>query len=215
MESREVVHGSSGWVLLFHPDLLRKSALGKTIDEYSFFDYDLNEALHVSNKEIKQLSGLIQQIQEEYNQSIDKHSQELIIAHIEMLLKYSKRFYDRQFYTRTNINKDILSQFNKIVKDYYSSEKPLEQGVLTVKTCAEALNLSVKYLGDLMKVETGRSAKDHIQDYVIHQAKTALLGSNLAVSEIAYSFGFEYSQGFSKLFKAKTGMSPSEYRNLN
>jgi AraC-like DNA-binding protein len=177
--------------------------------------YDLDEALHVSSKEIMQLNSLIQQIQEEYSQNIDKHSQELIIANIEMLLKYSKRFYDRQFYTRSNINKDVLGQFDKIVKEYYTSDQPLNQGVLTVKTCAERLNLSVKYLGDLMKVETGRSAKDHIHDYVIQKAKTALLGSNQAVSEIAYSFGFEYPQGFSKLFKAKTGMSPSEYRNLN
>ena len=209
------VKESSGWTLLFHPDLIRKSELGKTIENYSFFDYDLNEALHLSEKEINSLNALVDKIKEEYNQQIDKHSQELIIANIEMLLKYSTRFYDRQFYTRTNLNKDILVEFNKIVKEYYNSESPTRTGVLTVKECARQLNLSVNYLGDLLKTETGRSAKDHINDYVIETAKTKLLGSNENVSDIAYSLGFEYPQGLNKLFKAKVGVSPSQYRNMN
>lgn len=211
----EKVTGSSGWTLLFHPDLIRKSELGRTIDNYSFFDYDLHEALHLSEKEINALNTLTEKIQEEYNQNIDKHSQELIIANIEMLLKYSKRFYDRQFYTRTNLNKDILGQFNQVVKKYYNSENPLQNGVLTVKTCAQELNLSVNYLGDLLKTETGRNAKDHINDYVIEKAKNRLLSSNDTVSKIAYSLGFEYPQGFNKLFKTKVGISPSQYRSLN
>ena len=206
---------TSGWMLLFHPDLLRKSPLGKTIEEYSFFDYDLNEALHLSEKERSALTDLVRKIEEEYNQNIDKHSQDLIIGNIELLLKYSKRFYDRQFYTRTNQNKDILADFNRVLKDYYNSEDPFRKGVLTVRECANALNLSVNYLGDLLKSETGRSAKDHINDYVIEKAKTILLGTNEPISEIAYQLGFEYPQSFNKLFKARVGVSPSQYRKAN
>ena len=208
-------NNTSGWILLFHPDLIRKSELARAIENYTFFDYDLNEGLHLSDKEKQSLTELVNKIQEEYNQNIDKHSQELIIANIEMLLKYSKRFYDRQFFTRTNLNKDILLEFNKVLKNYYNSESPMQNGVLTVKICAEQLNLSVNYLGYLIKTETGRSAKDHINDYVIEKAKTRLLGSNKNVREISYGLGFEYPQGLNKLFKAKVGMSPSQYRNMN
>ncbi|MEM6344103.1 MAG: helix-turn-helix domain-containing protein [Bacteroidota bacterium] len=215
MEDREEIKGSSGWTLLFHPDLIRKSGLGKTIGDYSFFDYDLNEALHLSELERKLLTELVQKIEQEYQQNIDRYSQELIIANIEMLLKYSKRFYDRQFYTRTNLNKDFLFKFNQVLKQYYNSERPLLQGVLTVKECAEELNLSVKYLGDLVKTETGKSAKEQIQDYVIELAKNKLLGTNEAISQIAYALGFEYPQGLNKLFKAKVGISPSAYRSKN
>lgn len=212
----EVESGSgSGWVLLFHPDLIRKSSLGHTIDEYSFFSYDLNEALHLSEKEKNALTSIVHEIKIEYSQNIDKHSQELIISNIEMLLKYSMRYYDRQFYTRTNLNKDILSQFNTFIKEYYTSGQVIIDGVLTVKRCAQKLNLSVNYLGDLVKSETGRSAKDYINDYVIEKAKTMLWGSNESVSHIAYSLGFEYPQGFNKLFKSKVGLSPSQYRNDN
>tara|TARA_B100001939_G_scaffold189362_1_gene163020 strand:+ start:1541 stop:2449 length:909 start_codon:yes stop_codon:yes gene_type:complete len=215
IENQDEIKGSSGWTLLFHPDLIRKSELGKTIEDYSFFNYDLNEALHLSENEKNSITDLVMKIQEEYNQNIDKHSQELIIANIEMLLKYSKRFYDRQFFTRTNLNQDLLSEFNTVVRTYYNSENPIESGVLTVKECARQLNLSVNYLGDLIKSETGRSAKDQINDYVIEKAKNQLLGSKESISQIAYSLGFEYPQGFNKLFKAKVGISPGEYRNLN
>ncbi len=215
IENQDEIKGSSGWTLLFHPDLIRKSELGKTIEDYSFFNYDTNESLHLSENERNSITDLVIKIQEEYNQNIDKHSQELIIANIEMLLKYSKRFYDRQFFTRTNLNQDLLSEFNKVVRTYYNSENPIESGVLSVKECAKQLNLSVNYLGDLIKSETGRSAKDQINDYVIEKAKNQLLGSNESVSQIAYSLGFEYPQGFNKLFKTKVGISPSEYRNLN
>ena len=215
IESKEEIQGSSGWTLMFHPDLLRKSELGKTIEQYTFFDYALNEALHLSEKERNALTGLVLKIREEYSQNIDKHSQELMIANIEMLLKYSKRFYDRQFFTRTNLNQDVLGKFNTILREYYTSETPILQGVLTVRECAEKLNLSVNYLGDLIKSETGRSAKDHIQDYVVEKAKNQLLGSIQSISEIAYGLGFEYPQGFNKLFKSRVGVNPSQYRNLN
>lgn len=215
VEKQDEIKGSSGWTLLFHPDLIRKSELGRTIEDYSYFNYELNEALHLSENERNSITDLVVKIQEEYNQNIDKHSQDLIIANIEILLKYSKRFYDRQFFTRTNLNKDILSEFNKVVRTYYNSENPIENGVLSVKQCAKQLNLSVNYLGDLIKSETGRSAKDQINDYVIEKAKNQLLGSNKSISRIGYSLGFEYPQGFNKLFKSKVGISPSEYRNLN
>ncbi len=215
IESQGEIKGSSGWTLLFHPDLIRKSELGKTIDNYSFFDYDLTEALHLSDKERKFLTEIVEKIKEEYSQNIDKHSQELIISNIEMLLKYCKRFYDRQFYTRTNLNKDILTKFNKILKEYYNTEKPKQKGILTVKDCASQLNLSENYLGDLLKSETGRNAKDHINEFVIEKAKTNLLTSTDTISQIAYSLGFEYPQSLNKLFKSKVGMSPSQYRNLN
>ncbi len=215
IDNQDEIKGSSGWTLLFHPDLIRKSELGRTIEDYSFFNYDLNEALHLSENEKNSITELVVKIQEEYNQNIDKHSQELIIANIEMLLKYSKRFYDRQFFTRTNLNQDLLSEFNTVVRTYYNSENPIESGVLSVKECAKQLNLSVNYLGDLIKSETGRSAKDQINDYVIEKAKNQLLGSKESISQIAYSLGFEYPQGFNILFKAKVGISPSEYRNLN
>ncbi|MBV6652271.1 MAG: helix-turn-helix transcriptional regulator [Mameliella sp.] len=215
VESREEIRGSSGWTLLFHSDLIRKSELGRTIDQYSFFDYAISEALHLSEKEIHALNSLVEKITDEYHQHIDKHSQDLIIANIELLLKYSKRFYDRQFYTRTNLNQDLLVNFNQLLKTYYNSDSPVQKGVLSVRECAKQLNLSVNYFGDLIKSETGRTPKDHIQDYVIDKAKTLLLGSNESISQIAFSLGFEYPQGLNKLFKSKVGLSPSEYRSMN
>ena len=215
VENTEDIQGSYGWTLLFHPDLIRRSELGRTIDYYSFFNYEVHEALHLSDDEKKSLTELVQKVEKEYNQNIDKHSQELIIANIEMLLKYSKRYYDRQFYTRTNLNKDLISKFEKVMTKYYQSDSPTKHGVLTVRYCADTLNMSSNYLGDLIKNETGRSAKDHIHDYIIEKAKTIIVGSNDTITEIAYDLGFEYPQSFNKLFKAKTGMSPTEYRNLN
>jgi len=170
-----------------------------------------NEALHVSDDEKQSLFDLTHKIQKEYNQNIDKHSQDLIIGNIEMLLKYSKRFYDRQFYTRTNLNKDLLSKFDTVLKNYYNSEKPTETGVLTVSYCANKLAMSSNYLGDLLKAETGRSAKDHIQNYVLERAKIKLLGSSDSINEIAYQLGFEYTQSFTKMFKAKTGYTPNHH----
>ncbi len=215
IEQGENYQDSGGWTLIFHPDLIRKSELGKTIENYSFFNYEVNEALHLSDDEKKSLTDLANKIKKEYNQNIDKHSQEIIIANIEMILKYSKRYYDRQFYTRTNLNKDILSKFEEVIRNYYQSDEPTKNGVLSVNYCAQALAMSSNYLGDLIKNETGRSAKDHIHDYIIEKAKTKILGSNDSISEIAYGLGFEYQQSLNKLFKAKTGMSPLKYRNLN
>lgn len=204
-----------GWALLFHPDLIRKSELGGTIGDYSFFDYDVTEALHISEDEGLALEEILVKIEKEYQQNIDRHSQKLIISNIGLILDYCTRYYDRQFYTRTNLNKDVLAKFEHLLKDYYSDEHQLELGIPSVSYCADQLNLSPKYLSDLLKKETGKNAKHIIDDFVINKAKNLLLGSTESISQIAYGLGFEYPQHFSKIFKAKTGESPVEYRSLN
>lgn len=205
----------SGWNILFHPDLIRQSKFGKEIKEYSFFDYGANEALHLSEKEKQFLIELVAKIDVEINQNMDKHSQDLIIQNLETILKYSKRYYDRQFYTRSNLNKDFIVRFEEYLKEYFSSDTLSAKGIPSLKQCGEALNMSGPYLSDLLKTETGRGAKDHINSYIIEKAKTNLLNSTDSISQVAYDLGFEYPQHFSKMFKTKTGMSPSEYRNLN
>ena len=215
IDNKEQELESIGWTLLFHPDLIRRSELGRTIEDYTFFDYESDEALYLSDEEKISVTEIAHKIEKEYKQNIDKHSQDLIVANIELLLKYCKRYYDRQFYIRTNQNKDIISKFEQTIREYYQSNKPEGLGVLSVAYCAKALNMSSNYLGDLLKTETGKSAKEHIQDYLIDKAKTRIIASNTSISEIAYSFGFEYPQSFNKIFKSKTGMSPTEYRNLN
>ncbi len=215
IENNQEYKGASGWTLLFHPDLIGKSELGKMISTYSFFNYETNEALHLSDDEKRSLTELVSKIEKEYNQNIDKHSQELIISNIDLLLKYCKRYYDRQFYTRTNLNKDLISRFENIMLDYFNTEKAKDLGVLTVNFCANELNMSANYLGDLLKNETGISAKEHIQSFLIDKAKTKILTSTQTISEIAYDFGFEYPQSFNKLFKSKTGLTPTQYRSAN
>jgi AraC-like DNA-binding protein len=205
----------NGWTLLFHPDLIRKSQLGQNIDSYSFFSYETNEALHISDEEKKIVDGLKDKIVQEYSQNIDRQSQKLIVTSIELLLDYCTRYYNRQFFTRENLNKDIITRFETMMKAYYESNKPLEQGMPSVKYCGEFLNMSPNYFSDLLKKETGRNAQDHIHFFVIERAKTQLLNTEASISHIAYDLGFEYPQNFSKLFKKKTGISPSEFRNMN
>lgn len=206
---------NDGWTLLFHPDLIRKSTLGQNIDSYSFFNYDVNEALHLSDLEKKSVSEIILKIEAELNGNIDKHSQKLIISNVELLLDYSTRYYDRQFFTRTNQSSDLVVKFEKYLKEYFNSNLPSENGLPTVKSCGEEMGMSPNYLSDLLKKETGSNAHEHIHQAVINKAKTELLGSTSPVSAIAYDLGFEYPQHFSKLFKNKTGMSPKDYRLLN
>lgn len=207
--------GDKGWTLAFHPDLIRKSKLADKINHYSFFNYEVNEALHLSEDERKTIEELLDKIEKEYSQNIDKHSQNLIISNIELLLDYCTRFYDRQFYTRTNINVDFVSKFEKLLKAYYETHMVDEIGLPNVQYLAKKLNFSSNYLSDLLKKETGKTAQEHIHLYVINRAKNSLLNSKSSISEIGYALGFEYPQHFSSLFKSKTGMSPSEYRNLN
>lgn len=214
-ENKEIEPDAKGWVLLFHPDLIRKSELGKNIDQYSYFSYEVHEALHLSDDEKKTLTDIVRKIEQEYQLNIDKHSQKLIISNIELLLDYCNRYYDRQFYVRTNHNQDLVSKFEKLLHEYYNSEKPGELGIPSVRYCGEQMNMSPNYLSDLLKKETGKNAKDHIYYHITNRAKNKLLGTTLSVSEIAYDLGFEYPQHFSKLFKKKTGISPAQYRNQN
>ncbi len=201
-----------GWSVAFHPDLIRKSELGKKIDNFSFFSYSIHEALHLSEEERKTVTEIVAKIEKEYSGNLDAHSQTLIISNLELLLNYCTRFYDRQFYTRTNLNQDFVSEFEQLLKDYYKKEKQKELGIPSVQYCGEAMNMSPKYLSDLLKKETGSSTQDHIHKYVIEKAKNLLLNTNASASEIAYQLGFEYPQYFSKIFKKKTSMSPNEYR---
>ena len=204
-----------GWSLVFHPDLIRKSDLARKIDGYSFFDYASNEALHLSDDERTTIEELLDKIVREYSQNLDRHSHHLINSNIEMILDYCLRFYDRQFYTRSNLNSDVISKFERLLKAYYHTGKVHDIGIPTLKYCASEINLSPNYLSDLLKKETGKSAQEHIHLFIIEKAKNSLLNSKNSISEIAYSLGFDYPQHFSSLFKSKTGVSPKEFRNLN
>ena len=204
-----------GWILLFHPDLINGTPLGKRIQDYSFFSYAVNEALHLSDKERSIVIDCFSKIAYELDQNIDKHSKGLIASYIELLLNYCIRFYDRQFITRDNANKGILEQFEYLLKDYFSSDKLQNEGLPSVAYCAEALHLSPNYFGDLVKKETGRSAQEYIQSKVIDLAKERLFDKNKSVSEIAYGLGFKYSQHFTRLFKQKAGITPNDYRMMN
>ncbi|PWJ42410.1 helix-turn-helix domain-containing protein [Sediminitomix flava] len=205
----------SGWMMYFHPDLIRRSALGDKIDSYTFFSYEAHEALHLSENEERLLNQTVENIKLEYEQRIDDHSEQVIVASLELLLSYCSRFYARQMNTRSNHNKDIVSDVEKLLKEYINSDRIVDQGAPTIQFLAEQVHLSASYLSDLLKKETGRSGKDHINDFLVSKAKNKLLSSKDSVSEIAYSLGFNYPHYFSRLFKAKTGMSPLEYRQLN
>ena len=175
--SKETLQHSKGWSLLFHPDLIRKSPLGENIDDYRFFSYDVNEALHLSKKEENFIFEVVKQIEEEYSQNLDKHSQRLIISNLELLLNYCTRFYDRQFYTRTNFNKDFVTRFEHKLKAYFNSSKPTELGIPTINYFGSELNMSGNYLSDLLKKETGKSIKTHINEIIVDKSKTILLNS--------------------------------------
>ena len=204
-----------GWGLFFHPDLIRGTSLSKTIKDYSFFAYETNEALHLSDKEKEVLYTIVQKIDAELLENIDKHSQTLIVSNIELLLNYCTRYYDRQFITRKHVNKDILVRIEKELQEYIQSPLLREKGLPTVKLLADNVNLSANYLSDLLKRETGMNAQDRIHYYLIEEAKNLLLSSDKTVSQLAFSLGFEYPQYFSRLFKLKTGMTPLEFRNMN
>jgi AraC-like DNA-binding protein len=209
------VKNSKGFSLTFHPDLIRRSSLGSKIDEYKFFSYESNEALHLSADERKDIEEIINKIKREYEQNLDQHSQTLIVSNLELLLNYCLRFYDRQFYTRTNFNKDLVADFAMKLSAYFKSEKPSLTGIPSVKYFASELNMSPNYLSDMLKKETGKSAKSHINDFMVNKAKNELLGTAKAINEIAYELGFEYPQGLNKLFKKETGMTPAEYRIMS
>ncbi len=204
-----------GWAILFHPDLIKGTSLGKHIQDYSFFSYDVNEALHLSEKERQIVLDCFNKIQYELEHSIDKHSKVLIISNIELFLNYCTRFYDRQFITRDNTNKGFLEKFEELLSGYFSSNKPQQTGLPSVGYCANELHLSANYFGDLIKKETGKTAQDYIQSKVIDLAKERIYDADKSISEVAYELGFAYPQHFTRLFKQKVGMTPNEYRNLN
>ena len=204
-----------GWALLFHPELIKGTSLGRHIHDYSFFSYDVNEALHVSEKERQIVLDLFSKIQHELDQSIDKHSRKLISANIELLLDYCTRFYDRQFITRDHSNSSIIERFEGVLNGYYSSDKPYENGLPSVAWCAAELNLSANYFGDVIKKETGKTAQEYIQGKVIDIAKERIFDLEKSVSQVAYDLGFKYPQHFTRLFKQRVGCTPVEYRLLN
>jgi AraC-like DNA-binding protein len=204
---------TEGWGLYFHPELIRNTSLGRRINEYTFFSYSENEALHLSEFEKQTLLSILRQMENEYNTSIDHYSHDLIISNIELLLNYCKRFYGRQFITRTNQNKDVIVRFEELITDYFRSFNLTKDGIPSVKYFAEAMHLSPNYFSDMLKSETGKSTQEHIHYHLLEKAKVLLAGSGKKINEIAYELGFEYSQSFSKLFRNKVGVSPSEYRN--
>lgn len=204
-----------GWSLVFHPDLIRHSDLGKKMKQYSFFTYQSNEALHLSEDEKNKLLKCIDNITEEYSQNIDQHSQSLIVNNLELLLNYITRFYGRQFLTRSPHQKDIVSQVESLLQHYFNSDKALKMGLPTVKYCAEQVHLSPNYLSDLLKEETGKSTKEHIDYFLLEKAKNLLLSTQMNINEIAYDLGYSNPKSFGKLFKKKVGMTPSLYRSEN
>lgn len=206
-----------GYALLFHPDLIRGTSLGKHMEDYTFFTYESKEALHLSERERKIVLDCFDKIKYELERGTDKHSRMLIASNIELFLNYCIRFYDRQFITRNDVNKDFLEQFEKLLNDYYQSDKPQAIGLPSVTYCAEQLNLSANYFGDLIKKETGKTPLEYIRLKVMDMAKQAILENRKSFSEIAYELGFKYPQHFTRLFKQQVGSTPNGYKikNLN
>jgi AraC family transcriptional regulator, transcriptional activator of pobA len=203
----------SGWLLLVHPDFLWNTSLSKTIRRYEYFDYSVNEALFLSEKEETTITGIIQNVEQEYRSNIDKFSQDIIIAQLELLLTYAERFYQRQFITRKIANHKILDRLENTLVEYFDDDTLIKNGIPTVQNIAGALNVSPNYLSALLKVLTGQSTQQHIHDKLIEKAKEKLSTTSLSVSEIAYELGFEHPQSFSKLFKTKTSLSPLAFRH--
>jgi AraC family transcriptional activator of pobA len=200
------------WVLLIHPDLLWNTSVAKTIKHYEFFDYSVNEALFLSEKEEQTINGIIANIEQECQNNIDKFSKHIIISHIEALLNYAERFYNRQFITREKANHQVLERLETLLTDYFNHDDLMSKGLPSVQYIAQNLNISPNYLGNLMKILTGQSTQQHIHEKLIEKAKEKLSTTDLSISEIAYELGFEHLQSFSKLFRNKTNQSPSEFR---
>lgn len=215
VENKVDLYQPMGHGLVFHPDLIRGTSLGKALSEYHFFSYHTNEALHLSSKERQLILDLFEKVKSELEQSIDKHSKKLIASTVELLLNYCDRFYDRQFITRETANKGVLEHFEELLNGYFKSEKPYSIGLPSVAYCAEQLHFSANYFGDLIKKETGKTAQEFIQEKIINVAKDKIFERDRSVSEIAYELGFRYPQHFIRLFKKRVGHTPNEYRTLN
>lgn len=208
----DLMEKHSGWILLVHPDFLWNTPLAQKITQYEFFDYSVNEALFLSDKEEATIDGILQNMQQEYHANIDKFSQDVVIAQLELLLTYADRFYHRQFITRKINNHQILSRLEDILTKYFNSDALARKGLPTVQDIAGQLNVSPGYLSSLLKVLTGQNTQQHIHNKLIEKAKEKLAATDLSVSEIAYELGFEHPQSFSRLFKIKTKLSPLEFR---
>ncbi|MBB5620301.1 AraC-like DNA-binding protein [Pedobacter cryoconitis] len=204
-----------GWALFFHPDLIHHFPLSQKMAQYTFFNYESNEALHVSEEEKLALLDCVKKIEKECGQNVDKHTQTLIQNNIELLLNYCSRFYDRQFYTREKVNVDVVQAFERLLKDHLAKDSLINSGLPGVKFFAGQLNLSPNYLSDLLQKFTGKTTQEHIHLQLINKAKSLLWSTGMSVSEIAYTLGFEHPPHFTRLFRQKTGYSPSVYRKLN
>lgn len=215
VENTKEIYQPKGHALVFHPDLVHGTQLGRNIQNYTFFGYQSHEALHLSERERKIILDCFLKIEYELEHAIDKHSKSLIVSNIELFLNYCVRFYERQFITRDNVHKGILERFENLVNGYFRTDRPQTIGLPSVAWCAGELNLSANYFGDLIKKETGKTAQEYIQSKVIDVAKERIFDQSKSVSEIAYELGFKYPQHFTRLFKQKVGQSPNEYRMLN
>lgn len=209
----EELYQPKGHGVVFHADLIHGTALGKHIDDYTFFSYHSNEALHISERERQLVLDCFSKIRYELEHAVDKHSKKLIASNIELLLNYCVRFYDRQFITRDNVNKGTLERFETLLKEYFTSDKPHTIGLPSVAYCAAELNLSANYFGDLVRKETGKSAHEFIQLKLIDVAKERIFDAQKSLSEVAYGLGFKYPQHFSRVFKQYVGITPQEYRS--
>lgn len=202
----------SGWCVVFHPDFIRRHPLGQRMKDYGFFDYAVNEALHLSEQEESLVISLMNMLRDEICARIDAYSEDVIVAHLELLLSYAHRFYGRQFITRKPVNSEVVVRFEKVLSDYFGTDRAIFEGLPTVSYLASELNFSDNYLSDLLKSLTGQNAQQHIHRYVIEKAKELLAQTSLTVSEIGFQLGFEFPQSFSRLFKSKTSMTPLGYR---
>ena len=209
--AKDVVVSSESWYVLFHEDFIRGLDIRKLIKNYNFFNYNVNEALHLTPKEEQTVKSIFRNIETEYQNNQDEFSKEIILTHLEALLKYADRFYKRQFLNRKEINKNLITRFRETLDTYFESGHQMEKGIPTVEWLAYQLGVSHRYMSDTIKAETGKTAIDQINLYLIEEAKDLLLAPNASISETAYKLGFEYPQYFSRLFKKKTGVSPSEY----
>jgi AraC family transcriptional regulator, transcriptional activator of pobA len=204
-----------GWALFFHPDLLRGTDLEKKMHRYSFFRYEANEALHISEEEKVTLHDCISNINKEYALPADKHSQDLIVSNIELLLNYCNRFYDRQFFSRKPAGNDVVIRFERLLVEYFADTHRAQEGLPDVKYFSDQLRLSPNYLSDLLSKYTGKTTQEHIHLQLVEQAKSLLLNTDKSISEVAYDLGFEHPSHFTKIFKAKTGVSPKDFRKAS
>ena len=214
VEDNGEVFQPKGWALLFHPDLIRGTSLGRNIGRYTFFSYESYEALHLSEQERRTILDCPHNIRHELQHAIDRHSRTLVVNNIEMFLNYCVRFYDRQFITRSDVaGKDILARFERTLDDYFLSDKPQPEGLPTVQYCAQELHLSANYFGDLVKRLTGKTAQEHIRLRLIDAAKERIADPARSIAEVAYELGFKYPAHFTRLFKNMVGCTPHRYRS--